>query len=461
MNKNTRSVRYASQCLYLYLCSIILLFFFSCNENAATDPSLPPLIQTPREAYLAALDANGLGKTQMAKAWRLAGEQALEDSILVASPFQETGYMRADAPAALTYRLALKTGEALHIELTTAPDSTLFFVDFFLIEPTDSTQNFRHLFSAENYRTDSLVYEVQKAGTYLLRIQPELLASCRYTVKLIVQPVYGIFPVSGKGNRDIWSFFGDPRDGGKRRHKGIDIFARRGTPVVAPIEGVVRSTRNRGRGGKQIWLYDHQRRQSLYYAHLDSQLVKKGQLVQAGDTLGLIGNTGNARNTPAHLHFSIYRRGQGAIDPLPFVKTQVEKAPAVRADTSRLGQLARVRRRNTRLWSAPQNRSTELAILNRHLPLQIIAASKKWYRVSSPDGLSGYLPANGLEGIGRAIDNITIGEATELLQSPYPKATPVAALQPKEQVAVIGKNGSYQFVRGEDGEIGWVEMAAR
>ena len=461
MNKNTRSFPYSLYSLCTFLFGTILLFFLSCNQNSSLDSPVSSIVQTPREAYLSALDSNGLAKTQMAKAWRLAGTKALEDSVLLEPPFQETGYFRAEAPSALAYRLELKIGELLQIDIVTEPDSILFFADLFQIESTDSTINFRHLFNAENYRTDSLAYEVRNDGTYLLRIQPELLTSCRYTLKLIVQPVYGTFPVSGKGNRDIWSFFGDPRDGGRRKHKGIDIFARRGTPVVAAIGGVIRSVRERGLGGKQVWLYDSHRRQSLYYAHLDSQLVREGQLVQAGDTLGLVGNSGNARNTRPHLHFSIYRRRYGAIDPHPFVAYQAEKVPAIRADTSRLGQLARVQLHNTRLMEAPQTRSTTLTILNQHLPLQVIAASKAWYRIRSPDGLSGYLPANSLEDVSRTINKITLSEATELLQSPYPEAAPVSVLQSKAVVAVIGKNGSYQLVRDNKGEMGWMQTSAR
>ena len=445
----------------MVILGIFFLFLFSCERFPVPEEAPIPLIQTPREAYLAALDSNGLAETQMVKAWNSAGTQALQDNVLLESPFQETGYFRAEAPAALAYRLELKAGELLQIDLVTSPDSILFFVDLFQIESTDSSLNFQHLFNAENFQTDSLNFEVKKDGTYLLRIQPELLSTCRYTLQLIVQPVYGTFPVSGKGNRDIWSFFGDPRDGGKRKHKGIDIFARRGTPAVAAVDGVIRRVRNRGLGGKQVWLIDPERSQSLYYAHLDSQLVFEGQRVQVGDTLGWVGNTGNARNTRPHLHFSIYRRGYGAIDPYPFVATQLAKAPEVRADTSRLGQLARVRLNNTRLRAAPQSRSTTLSFLNRHLPLKLIAASKAWYRVRSPEGITGYLPKNSLEGINRTIKKLKLSNSTELLQSPDPEATPVSSLPSNVELAVIGKNGSYQLVRASEGEIGWIPILAQ
>lgn len=439
----------------------ILFFLLSCEQLTELTSPRAPLVQTPREAYLAALDSNGLAETQMAKTWQSAGVQALTDSVLVEAPFRETGYFRAADPGALAYQIKLKTGELLRLALTTEPDSTLFFVDLFQIEATDSTLNHRHLFNAENYQTDSMAFEVPQEGTYLLRIQPELLASCRYTLDLIVQPVYGAFPVSGKGNRDIWSFYGDPRDGGKRDHKGIDIFARRGTPVVAATDGMVRSVRDRGLGGKQVWLADYERRQSLYYAHLDSQLVYEGQQLKAGDTLGMIGNTGNARNTRPHLHFGIYRRGYGAIDPYPFVATRPDQSPTVRADTSRLGQLARVRRQNTRLLVSPENRAATRLTLERHLPLQVVAATSNWYRVRSPDGRTGYLPANSLENTDRPIRKVTIAQVTELRIAPNPGAAPVSAAQPEEEVAVIGQNEGYQLVVQQEGAMGWIPVADR
>ena len=440
---------------------LFLIFLLSCNSTPVTEGEDIPLIQTPREAYWSALDSNQLTHTQMAQAWQQAGVRALEDSVFLQLPFKETGYFRAEVPEAYTYRLALKTGELLHIDLSEESDSTLFFVDFFRLESTDSSTQLLHLFSAENYQTDSLSYEAQQAGTYLLRIQPELLASARFTLQLLVQPVYGVFPVQGKGNPDIWSSFGDPRDGGRRSHKGIDIFARRGTPTLAAIDGVIRRVKDEGLGGKQVWLYDEERQQSLYYAHLDSQQVIEGQLVQAGDTVGTVGNTGNAKTTRPHLHFSIYRRGDGAIDPKPFVAFQQKKAPRVRANLSRLGQLSRVKNSNTRLRAAPHPRADQLATLDRHFPVEILGASKYWYRVRSSNGFSGYLPATDVEDISRSIEKFTVAMETELLRAPHPEAVAAYALPSNAEVEVIGKNGNYQLVRGSLGEQGWMPRGER
>ncbi|HEX6848931.1 MAG TPA: M23 family metallopeptidase [Chitinophagaceae bacterium] len=126
------------------------------------------------------------------------------------------------------------------------------------------------------------------------------------------------FPVWGK-KTNIGSFWGDARDGGKRKHEGIDIFAKRGTPVVAVYDGVIVSKSITALGGKNLWLQSTRHSVRAYYAHLDEQKVKAGQFVKKGQVIGTVGNTGNAKKTPPHLHFGIYKWFSGAIDPLPYV----------------------------------------------------------------------------------------------------------------------------------------------
>jgi hypothetical protein len=93
---------------------------------------------------------------------------------------------------------------------------------------------------------------------------------------------------------------------------------RAATPALAAADGVVRGVGVTSLGGKVVWLRDEDGH-ALYYAHLDRQYVTEGQQVRTGDTLGFIGNTGNARTTPPHLHFGIYARGEGPVDPWYFV----------------------------------------------------------------------------------------------------------------------------------------------
>ncbi|MBD3419068.1 MAG: peptidoglycan DD-metalloendopeptidase family protein [Chitinivibrionales bacterium] len=113
------------------------------------------------------------------------------------------------------------------------------------------------------------------------------------------------FPVAGKNRHDISSHFGAARDSGKRYHLGIDIPAPHGAPVVAVVDGLVYKWDSSPFGGKELFLYDTLTECRFYYAHLSTRLVKAGQRVGRGDTLGRVGSTGNARNNP-HLHFSVY-----------------------------------------------------------------------------------------------------------------------------------------------------------
>ena len=81
-------------------------------------------------------------------------------------------------------------------------------------------------------------------------------------------------------------------------------------------------------GGKVVFMRPSGKNLSLYYAHLDSQIVETGQRVTTGQVLGLVGNTGNARTTPAHLHFGI-AGGKGWVNPLPYVKNSPKVAARV------------------------------------------------------------------------------------------------------------------------------------
>ncbi len=81
----------------------------------------------------------------------------------------------------------------------------------------------------------------------------------------------------------------------------------RGTPVTSTTRGVIVSIREGGLGGKQVWVLGPAA-QRHYYAHLDAwaEGLREGDVVQAGEALGIVGDTGNARGTPPHLHYGIY-----------------------------------------------------------------------------------------------------------------------------------------------------------
>jgi len=120
---------------------------------------------------------------------------------------------------------------------------------------------------------------------------------------------------------DIWPSFGDARGGETRLHEGLDILAPEGTPIVSPTEAVVI--------GKGTWsgagLYvvtANPGGEEFSYMHLDAIAdIRRGDVLDTGDLIGYVGDTGNAKGGPAHLHFEIERKGK-VRDPYPRIQAE-------------------------------------------------------------------------------------------------------------------------------------------
>lgn len=410
----------------------------------------------PYEQYLAGLKSAGLDSTALARDWISAGETALVRPVAARLPFRETGYFPPHAAGAVAYRLELRRGRKLVIDVRfdTAQPARLF-VDLFRIGDEESPDRVASL-PAD---TTAMVYDVRRDGTYLLRLQPELLRGGRWTVEERTQASLG-FPVPGFSIPAIRSRFGVDRDAGRRRHQGVDIFAPRGTPVIAVVEGYARSGTNE-LGGNVVWLRDGYRGRNLYYAHLDRWAIDGGASVRPGDTLGFVGTTGNARSTPPHLHFGIY--DGGPVDPEPFLLPD-DPAPArIAAPLARLDEWVRVTggREGVLLRIGPHRGADTLFRLQRGSLARVSAASLGAFRVRLPDRTEGYLDAADVTSVDRPVRREQLEAGIVLAEGPDGSGPAVEVLGLATGVDVLGRFGDFELVRLPDARLGWVAVAIR
>ncbi len=427
--------------------AILIFTSFMLGCNGVNPLKNVALKSFPYENYVKSLERAELNESAMARQWLQAGKDALTDSTQIELPFAESGYFLASQPAARSYRFDARRGQVLTVEgKRTSGDDSYIFLDLFMLQEND----WRPV--AHGDSTLSLTYEFDSEARCIVRLQPELLLTTNYSISISLTPVL-INPVSGATNKSIKSFYGDSRDGGKRKHEGVDIFAPKGTAVVAPTSGVVTRVGTGKLGGNVIWMRDQKRGHSYYFAHLDKQLVATGAIVKKGDTLGTVGNTGNARFTPPHLHFGIYQNA--SFDPVHFIQTLGDRVEVTPWDTTIREFDYKVTAQKIFLKAGPGQRYNDIAVLTKETYLQIVAQSDSWYRVQLPDGRKGFVLKTKISPI-RKGKNLHIRKAATVLSQAGDDAIPLQHLEPPGIVEVLATFEKFKFVRTQQGIIGWL-----
>ncbi len=121
-------------------------------------------------------------------------------------------------------------------------------------------------------------------------------------------------PLAGRVSSEFgWRIH--PIFGEKRFHRGLDIAAEEGSIIRASMAGRVVASEFREDYGNVVVL-EHGRGYTTLYAHNSENLVREGEWVDAGASLGLVGSTG--RSTGPHLHFEVKRHGRN-LDPAEFL----------------------------------------------------------------------------------------------------------------------------------------------
>jgi murein DD-endopeptidase MepM/ murein hydrolase activator NlpD len=429
---------------------IATLFSAACASNGPLSELIRP--SSPYERYASSLSAAGLDEAALGQDWIRAGDQALLDAMTVELPFRESGYFPSDRPSATAYRLQLQRGRRLVVDVTIdAIAETVLFVDLFEARNGEALRRVAALDSA----VGTLTHDVDRGGVYLLRLQPELLRRGRFAVIARTETRIA-FPVPGSSPRDVASSFSAGRDGGRRDHEGVDIFAQRGTPVVAAVDGIARTDTNQ-LGGNVVWLSGARTGPRFYYAHLDRWAIAGETRVREGDVIGYVGNTGNARTTPSHLHFGVY--DDGAIDPMPFLQPHDQPPAAPGVDQDALGALARVTAARATVRAGAWPRAPARRHLGRAMVMRIVGASRRSYRVRLPDTVEGYVDASEVTRLDVPLRRLRTSVDALLLDAPRAEAPMIGMLKSGSEVEVLGRFESFDFVRDRDQRAGWVETS--
>lgn len=376
--------------LGVLLLTAAALLIVSCGPQEIVEEPFEPT--SSHSDYREGLVSMEIADTAIGSRWIAESERAIEEPHTVDLPYREIAHFEPTRPEAVGFQFEALRGQRIEITLELEEgEAGRMFADVFRVEEEDVEA----LPQVASYSEElnRLEFEPRRDSEYILRLQPELLRGGRFTVTIQSVPSIS-FPVEGHGTDDIWSVFGDGRDGGRRTHEGVDIFAPRHTPVLAVAEGRVRHVGQLPRGCRTVSVTDSARGLTYYYAHLEEQLVGRGATVNPGDPVGTVGNSGNAETTPPHLHFGIYEGRWNAIEPWNFLYQYETEPPPVRGNTDLIGSGARVSSPSTQI---DEPGATDFTV-SQNEEVVVLGATDDRYRVLLPSsGVYGYLQTSAIE----------------------------------------------------------------
>ena len=430
---------------YIFILMLTSITFISCKTGSVNLFKAA----SPHEQYKKKLETAGLDKTAMGLAWISAAESSIQKALNINLPYKETGYFDAGKIPAAAYQFSATKGQKITISLNKKPVQSALYLDLWHL--TD-INNPKRIASADTLN-NPIQYDIDETGNYLIRLQPELLQNVAYTLEITTGPSLA-FPTQSK-SKSIGSFWGDGRDNNARKHEGVDIFGPRRSPVIASAAGTITRVNENNLGGKVVWLRPKGKDYTLYYAHLDEQVAREGQEVKIGDTIGLMGNTGNARTTATHLHFGIYTFG-GAVNPLPYIDP-VTKTPA--NINAALGNLNKILRTSSKvnLYGSPENKASIVTVLSPETIINVHSATGNYYKVALPDGKIGFINSKALRQTIKPLRKLTIKIAQEnVYDQPDSLAAIKINLKAGQTVSVLGNFNNYQLISDENAQVGWI-----
>src|SRR5690606_29873655 len=162
--------------------------------------------------------------------------------------------------------------------------------------------------------------------------------------------------------------------------------------------------------------------------------------LQPCESLGIVGNSGNSITTPTHLLLRVYRRGRGAMDPLPRLAARVFEEPPETMEFP--PRHVRTHAGKLNLRAAPDTSSEVLEQLDAGSVVKASAVRGEWLRVTTPWNASGWIHRNYHEEVS-SVGRWEAAAPTVLLDSLSARALPVALVGPDEELDVIGSYATH------------------
>ena len=380
--------------------------------------------------------------------WEWQAQRSLNEPLPLSLPYAERWLALPDSSNAVTFSVLAQQGRVL--EVNTQREATA--KGGFVIELFDLEGAYTRPVASVGPMDDQLRWPVLNSGTYRIRVQSTPGTAGAFA--LAIDERFALeFPVDTDAADPVRSLFGMPRDGGKREHHGIDIFAPRHTPVIASADGYVSRVGTSPRGGLHIWqrASDESGKAmgTLYYAHLEDTFVTAGTWVDRGTPIGTVGNSGNAISTPPHLHFGLYQRFKGPLDPLPLTGP-AQRPPVSMSSGHRWPVWVSVDRESVNVRAGPGTEFTVMATVGRGELVRVEAATDAWLRVRTGNGETGFLSA----ALVSALQDqrlVIIDEESKVQASPINSSATLVTLESQQSVKLLGRFGSARYVETNTG----------
>lgn len=173
--------------------------------------------------------------------------------------------------------------------------------------------------AGDSRRLADAIFAYNHSDSYVARV---LARARRYRVHGLPRYLPSPIACPVAGDVSFTDTYGAARSGG-RSHEGVDIFAPEGTPLVAVVDGTTFLVENVDDdiGGISLWIRATHG-DTYYYAHnLANAVTLSGVRVRQGQVIAYVGRTGNAENTPPHVHFESHPGGGSAENPTALVST--------------------------------------------------------------------------------------------------------------------------------------------